>query len=276
MKLSENQKNIIITDYIAGKSTLALSKNYGVSQWSIKKILDKNDIKTRTLADLKIKFDENFFFANTPETYYFWGFMLGDGSLIQHKQGHRYISISIEKCDEAILHNFCRWLSIDIAHIKHGTNNCGTEYSRLEVYGTFFKQDFSKFGLVPNKTYYPSKLEIPKEYIQPFLLGLIDADGNVAFDTNRKNGKYISKEYNLSVVGHSYNMNWCIDQIRSLGFNGNINEKTEDTWKRIRVQRKEDIIDLSKLLEVKKYYPICLERKWNTLYFYNMSDGSSI
>ena len=267
MKLMEDNKTKIILEYNNGLSIAKLAKIYDVSQWSIKNLLDKNNIKTRTLEDLKIKFNESFFFAESPETYYFWGFMLGDGCLITHKQGHKYITISLKNTDKCILLQFCNWLNIDPIHIKTGINNCKTNYVRLEIYGKFFQEhDFSKYGLVSNKTNNPSKLDIPKEYVKPFLIGFIDADGSIAFNTEKKNGKYISKEYNFSIVGHPYNIDWFISQINQMDFTGNINYQIiKNKWKRARIQKKKDIIDLSKILEIEKYYPICLKRKWINL-----------
>ena len=279
MKLLENNKRKIINQYINGQSVFSLAKTYKVSTWSIKNFLDKNHIKTRTIADLKIKFNEAFFFEETPETYYFWGFMLGDGCLINHKQGHRYITISLKKEDECILQQFCRWLSIDKKHIKYGATYC-----RLEIYGNFFKDnDFSKYGLIPRKTYNPSKLDIPEKYVKPFILGLIDADGSISFNKKRK-AKYVSDNvkkrkkrkqllnmhiegHSLQLVGHPLNMHWVIKQLQKIGFDGNINSQlVKGKWKRIRIQKKDDILKLANLLELKEYYHMCLSRKWSSLY----------
>jgi hypothetical protein len=258
MKLLENNKIKIINQYMDGQSIASLAREYNVNQWSIKNLFIKNNIKIRTLADLKIKFNENFFFDEKEETYYFWGFMLGDGCLITHKQGHKYITISIKNIDECILLNFCKWLKIDSSHIKHGVNNYKTQYSRLELYGNFFKQDFSKYGLVSNKTYNPVIPQLEGELVKPFLLGLIDADGSVFWN---------KKEHSVQLVGHPLVMDWVINQLRKLGFDGNINEQlVKNKWKRIRIQRKEDILQVVKYLNLKQYYHICLPRKWYSLY----------
>jgi len=272
MKLMDENKSQIISQYNSGISMAKLAKMYGVNSWSIKNLLIKNNIKIRNFNDTKIKFDESFFFADTPETYYFWGFMLGDGCLISHKQGHKYITITLKENDESILQKFCEWLSIDPVHIKHGVNNFKTKWSRLEVYGNFFKEnDFSKFGLVSKKTYNPSKLEIPKEFIRPFLLGLIDADGSIAWNKPLTNNKFPNRkqqfENSIQLVGHPYNMDWVIDKFREIGFTGNINHQmVKGKWKRIRIQRKSDIVDLTNCLRLKEHYHLCLIRKWQSLY----------
>jgi len=271
MKLLEDNKSQIIADYISGKSIKALAKEYNVSGWSIKNIIIKSGIKLRSLIDLKIKFDESFFFRDSPETYYFWGFMLGDGCLISHKQGHKYITISLKENDVKILEKFCEWLNMDYIHIKRGINNHNTKYVRLELYGSFFKNDFSKFGFVSNKTYNPVIPEIDAKFIRPFIMGLIDADGSVAWNKPRTNNirPHIKQQFENSIqlIGHPLIMDWVVASIRTLGFNGNINSQIiKGKWKRIRIQRKQDVADLSRILEIDKYYHFCLERKWSNLY----------
>jgi hypothetical protein len=271
MKLMDDNKTQIISEYNNGTSVAKLAKIYSVNQWSIKNLLVKNGVAIRSFNDLKIKFDESFFFAQTPETYYFWGFMLGDGCLIQHKQGHRYITITVKENDESILRQFCEWLHLEPARIKHGTNNYGTKYSRLEVYGNFFKKDFSQFGLVPRKTYNPVIPNIPEEYVRPFLLGLIDADGSVAWHKAMTSNKFPDRkqqyEHSIQLIGHPLIMDWATQQMEEIGYSGNINEQiVKGKWKRVRTQRKEDILQLASCLQLDQYHHLCLSRKWQSLY----------
>ena len=197
--------------------------------------------------------------------------MLGDGCLIQHKQGHRYITITVKEDDESILRQFCEWLHLDPTHIKHGTNNYGTKYSRLDAYGNFFKNDFSQFGLVPKKTYNPVIPNIPDGYFRPFLLGLIDADGSVAWRKATTNNKFPDRkqqyEQYIQLVGHPLIMDWTKQQLNDIEYSCNINEQiVKGKWKRIRIQRKEDILQLASCLQLDQYYHLCLSRKWESLH----------
>jgi len=223
----------------------------------------------------------NFFSEEKPETYYFWGFILGDGSLITHKQGHRYLSISLKETDRSVLERFCQWLNLSQQKIKRGTNNYQTNYVRLEVYGNLFKQDFTKYGLVSNKTYQPIVPQLDGELVKPFILGLIDADGSVAWKKPLTNNKHphrkVQYEHSIQLVGHPLIMDWVIGQLRLLGFRGQINHQlVKNKWKRIRIQRKLDIIELAQILNLTKYYHLCLERKWKDLYFNNMKGGAGV
>ncbi len=215
-------------------------------------------------------FDKNFFFNEDDLTYYFYGFMLGDGCLITHKQGHKYITITLNAKDQCILHNICKWTKRDLSSIKYYKNNT---LCRLEYYGNFFKENnFSKYGLVSNKTYNPIIPNISQKYLAPFLIGLIDADGSISFNTERKNLGRISKEYNFNIVGNIIIMDWFVDKIHELGFTGHINSQLiKKDFKRIRIQRKNDILQLSKILSINNYRNIYLKRKWENLDFYNMS-----
>lgn len=255
-----NNKAEIILNYKNGTSMQQLAKDFNVSTWSIKKFLIDNNIKTRTLNDLRVKYNEAFFQTPSPELYYFWGFNLGDGSLTK-REGDKYLTITLDKKDLSILQTFCKWLQISEDNIKYYRNN---ELVRLNIYSDYMKQDLSHLGIVPNKTYNPSIPQVPEKYIKPFLIGFIDADGSIAFGKKYKGDKFIRNENTLHIVNNHEIINWFVEQLKLIGFNGNINFqiKNEHT-KRARIQRKEDVINLFKLLEPNNYQDFILKRKWD-------------
>jgi len=257
MQLLENNKNKILNDYNSGVTLTKLSVEYNVSRWSIKQFLIKNKIKVRDPSSFRIKYNENFFTKKSDNLYYFWGFVLGDGSLISNRN-NKIITISLNIKDVCILQNFCDWLNIDYSNIKYYQNNT---VCRLNIYSKRIDKNLFKYGIVPNKTYNPVKPIIPKKYIKPFLLGLLDADGHINFTLN--------KHYDIDIVGNNLIMNWYEQQIKNLGFKGSIKYFfPKNKWKRIRVRRKQDVIDLAKILNINKYYSILLERKWKNIYNY--------
>ena len=92
-------------------------------------------------------------------------------------------------------------------------------------------------------------------------MGLLDADGHITF-------KY-GKSYDIDCVGNPTLMDWYTKQIISIGFKGDIKYSyPKNKWKRIRVRRKNDVINLSKLLNIKKYYHFLLKRKWVDIFNY--------
>lgn len=252
----DSYRNEIIDDYKSGTTATYLAKKYDISNWSIKNILIKNNIKIRSSSDLRIKYNDLFFENKSDELYYFWGFILGDGCLATDKK-RKWITISLNEKDIEILERFCDWLHIEYDNIKHYKYNV----CRLNIYSDAFKQDLLKFGIVSNKTYNPIIPNIEKEYIIPFLLGLLDADGHIDF-------KY-GKSYNIDIVGNPVIMNWYNQQINLLGYNGDIKYfYPKKKWKRIRVRRKNDVINLSKIFNIKKYYHLLLKRKWIDIFNY--------
>ena len=257
MQVLENNKNKIITDYNNGSNTEELSKEYNVSRWSIKNILLKNNIKIRSNVDMRIIYNENFFIKESDELYYFWGFVLGDGSLVSNGK-RKWITISLNIKDVEILQRFCKWLNLSENNIKYYRNNT---VCRLNIYSKYFYKDLSQFGIVHRKTYNPVIPQIPNEYIKPFLLGLIDADGHISFNRG--------KPQEIDVVGHPIIMDWYEKQIRNIGYTGHIGYfYPKNIWKRIRVRRKADVINLIKVLDIKNYYHILLKRKWSNIQNY--------
>lgn len=275
MKSSVIDELSIVDAYKDGYSVTSLSKIWHCDSRRISSVLRKHNVKIIN-HPFKYKFDENFFTSETIESYYFWGFILGDGC-ITVGSGGEFISLTLNRRDVSILENFCKWTKRDEKSIKFYDKI--SDYCRLDFHGKFFQNDFSKFGLVKRKTYNPVIPTIPDEFIKPYILGFIDADGSTAFHkkiTNnslKKNGeaRKVQFENSIQLVGHPIIMNWIIIKLREMGFKGHINfqtipGKTDCEWKRIRIQRKQDVIDLVKILEVDKYFSILLKRKWENAY----------
>lgn len=258
MKILEENKQKIIDEYGAGKTAAQLARDFGVNHWSITNILKKSGIKIRTCSDLRIKYNEDFFIKNSDELHYFWGFVLGDGCLTE-SSGRKYLTITLHKKDVEILEKFCKYLQIDVSNIKYYKK----KYCRLCIYSDYMKRDLSKFGVVHNKTYNPSIPKIGPKYIIPFLLGLIDADGTTAF----------GYQYGIEIVGHPKIIDWAVEQLHLLGYDGDIKYQfPKNKWKRVRIRRKNDVIDLINILDIKNYKHLLLDRKWSIAYQFLIGD----
>lgn len=254
-KMDLNAKDII-EKYISEKLSLKeIGDFYKVNRSVIKKILLKNNIVLRKFTNKTQKnINLDFFNTESDELYYFWGFILGDGSLMGSG-----LTISLNHNDNSILKMFCKWLNIqddNIKYYKSSTRKDG-DICKLIIY--YKNNNFIKYGICERKTYNPIIPDIPEKYIRPFLLGLLDADGHITFSKK--------ENYNICIVGNLTLMDWYETQIRLLGFKGDIKHQTSknNNWKRIRVRRKQDVIDLAKILEIKKYEKIVLNRKWKNI-----------
>jgi len=121
-----------------------------------------------------------------------------------------------------------------------------------------FTQDFSEWGLVPNKTYVGTIPTITdRNIIIPFLLGLIDGDGHLSFTPKRKQFGLVSNK-NIII--------WFEQTLKELGYDGSyqIIMPEDKCYGRFLINRKNDIIKLGNILQIKKYNFI-LERKWSDL-----------
>ena len=253
LKLLKQNQNTIIQYYQSGQTIKSLGKDFEVSEMTMRKFLISNDIKTRS-NPFERKFDEQFFHKQSNELAYFMGFCFADGSITAQDDHRSTLEISVHTKDKCVLQKFCQWTNYNEDYI---TKRSGKEMLRLCYNSKLFKQDFSSWGLVNNKTYEPCIPSILPEYIKPFLIGYIDGDGSIKF----------SKEQNqFNIVGNRILIDWFCDTIKNLGFDQQF--KFEDiegkVWKRARIYTKEDILSMIKCLEPQQYQKLFLPRKWDT------------
>lgn len=222
-----SNKEIIIATYLKGETIKTLAVKYDVSAAWMRKFLIDNEIKIVHNTKQR-KFNESFFLTPSVELAYFMGFCLADGS-ISAKENHRStLEISVHTQDKCILEKFCKWTNYNSKFIAKRNNK---ELFRLCFNSKIFKQDFSAWGLVSNKTYEPVMPTIDKEYIIPFILGYIDGDGSI---------KFSSKGNQFNIVGNRELINWFCQIIKDLGFKQKFKFEDIDgkVWKRARLYKK--------------------------------------
>jgi hypothetical protein len=245
-------KDIILSRYLEGATIKILAEDYAVSATWMRKFLLKNNIKIVHNTKQR-KFDETFFFTPSMRLAYFMGFCLADGSITAPVDHHSTLEISVHTQDISLLEKFCEWTQYDVNFI---TKRKDKELLRLCYNNKIFKEDFSKWGLVNNKTYEPQIPVVSQEHIKPFLIGYIDGDGSINFS---KEGNY------FNVVGHRKIIDWFCDTIKELGFN--LPFKFEDiegkVWKRARIYKRDNIVSMIKCLDIAQYQDIFLHRKWD-------------
>ena len=253
----------LISDYLNGVRMNELEIKYDSNIKTIKKFLTLNFVEKRTKPNppKSIYYNEKFFTKESPELYYFWGFMLGDGCL----QGRsRSLTIALDKSDICILEMFCQWLNISYSNIHFYRNG---QIVRLNIYSNYLKNDLSKFGIVPSKTKNPVIPSIPPQYLKPYILGLLDADGHIALNKPLKTGK---KYFEVSIVGNKTIVDWYYQCLHQFGYVGNseIIDPPNKIWKRVKIRGKQDVMSLVKLFDIEMYYDLVLKRKWHDVYDY--------
>lgn len=253
--LSKKEIYLILKLYQNGATVGQLAKDFGVYPNAIKGILTRRGIKIRQYTKPKFHFNEDFLLINSAESAYFYGFILGDGTF-NIKSNTPFIKISINELDLSILKKFCKWLSIPLNKLYYFEK---INQYQLDIRSKYLYHIADTWGLVPNKTYNP---KIPQlndlNLLKYFIIGLIDADGYVKFIKN--------KPYRIELVGNKKIMDWVELQLRNLGFIGHIirYSPANVVWSRLVVGRKNDVIELAKILNINSC-PFLLKRKWHDL-----------
>jgi len=268
-------KKMLITDDDISNITLDIkkfiplkniAKKYNICYGTLKKILKSKNIS------LEIREESANWFLTKPssELLYFWGFILGDGCLTKDNGLH----ISLDVKDKIILERFCDWLGYPKNRIKENLRIRKDRKKNKEItvtlclYNKNIINNATKYGIILNKTNFPILPNLSKEEIIPFLIGLIDADGHVKYQSTRISGKRIRKDNVISIVGNNLIMDWVISCFKILNFNSKIHCVHVRNSKRISIFKKEDVIKLSKILNIKENYKFALSRKWFSIYEY--------
>lgn len=274
LNFTKNDELIICEKYRSGMTCNELAKEYCISYGPILKILHRNNepVIFRQPKNNRTKtnhFNENFFIEKNAKLAYFMGFVLADGCLKNNPINYTYsMKIAVAEKDRAILDMFCEWTGFDPIHLKideprtrkSNSKNyvCQRVYSIIFSSKRLFTQDFSEWGIVPNKTYVGITPTITdKELLIPFLLGLIDGDGGLFFNNKRRM---------FQLTCHQNLIKWFEKTIKQLGYDGSYKLilPKDKCWGRFQILRKLDIIKLGRLLNIINYEFI-MDRKWNEL-----------
>ena len=162
--------DIIIQQYQLGKSCQEIADNYNVSFHSISSILEAHNIpRDNRYKNTNLIID---YFANIDsyDKAYFLGFLLTDGNVGLNSNA---IALSLSSKDDEILKTFAKY-----------TNNENQIYYRkdkpeatLTVKCAQWKNDLSKYGMVPQKTYIADLPILEEKYMPHLMRGLFDGDG---------------------------------------------------------------------------------------------------
>lgn len=265
--LIHNHNFEIIKLYEDGYSARQLGILFGASGSSICNLLKLNNIVVRNPYDFSITltnnrktfyFNKSFFLTESNELAYMMGFALADGNLwLSKKHPSARFSFSIHEKDSIILDYFQKITSYNKPIVPDTIGN-----KKIKLFFTdpmFRYKSFNKWGLVPNKTYYPTILDINELYLKPFIIGYIDGDGSITW----KKGK----GYKFNIVGNKKTIDQIIYYIQILNkdhkFDWHFEDPPNKVWKRVILTNKNQVLQLVKTLEPWNYF--YLPRKWNSV-----------
>lgn len=171
----------VVNAYEQGNSMRTISEASNYTEWEVRKILLKYNVKIRGLNN-KGKRDETFFdIIDSPEKAYLLGVIQTDGNvMLSHRNGE--VTITQQKDYAWYIEDMLHLLSDYVSKTKD--RNC----YQLSIGSKQIVSDLIKIGIVPNKSKKQNDEDIdklwnviPYEYKGDFIRGLIDGDGCVRF-----------------------------------------------------------------------------------------------
>lgn len=205
----------VITRYQQGESCQSIADSFNVAFHTISNILEKNNI-ARNNKYKNLNLDENYFEnIDRIDKAYFLGFMLTDGNISLKEN---VIRLALSSKDEEILNIFKE---------KTGNENkiCVREDEKhneriFQLRSKKWKDDLSKYGVVPQKTAISEMPIIQKNMMPHLIRGMIDGDGwisaashHIGFCGNEKTVTQLKNYlvetlnvYNVKVIHPSENL----------------------------------------------------------------------
>lgn len=180
----ELHKDIIIKDYVGGKTLDYLGAKYGHYEQNIKKKLETWGIKLRNPSELNTiySFDKTFFKKiDSAEKAYWLGFIYADGNV--YKKGETYVlQIALSKKDSEHVLKFRK--SIKSNHKLYKDR----EAIRIMIHNKELGENLKKLGVFERKSLllkFPTKNILPEKFISSFILGYFDGDGSISYQNKR-------------------------------------------------------------------------------------------
>lgn len=178
------ESQVVINLYKSGMSQYAIAKQFGVTHGKIQYILRKHKIPIRQgNQNKKYVCDDNYFsIIDSHEKSYWLGFLTADGS-VSKKDNEISIGLSyrdidhVEKFKSAIQSNSKIYIYDSIVNGK--SHKC----CKFCFYSPSMKKDLAIHNVVPNKSKtLKISTKIPKQFVNSYLLGIIDGDGSFFID----------------------------------------------------------------------------------------------
>lgn len=175
----------IINNYQSGKGLIASGKEFGVSYYKVKAILDKYNITCRNKHEsIQIKnkvnrkyfCNENYFKTQSADMAYILGFLAADGTV---RKDNNEIKITLAECDSELLEKIKDKLQFT-GQIKHTITQDGFNIATLKITCEEYKKDLATYNIVPQKTFiFTIPQNIERKYMIDFIRGYWDGDGTI-------------------------------------------------------------------------------------------------
>jgi LAGLIDADG-like domain len=166
----------IIKMYESGSRTVEIAEQANVSARYINSVLQSNDVTRRPRGSWLRQYtiNENYFKTWSNNMAYLLGFFVADGNM-----PHDLQLISFSQKDPFILDVIKKELNSNHPIVK----NNKTGVSILNINSKIMKEDLMNIhGLTPNKSKDVKMPLVPVEYMNHFIRGYFDGDGNINYE----------------------------------------------------------------------------------------------
>lgn len=138
------------------------------------------------LKTKKHSVDTSFFKNENPDMYYVLGYIFSDGNIGWNpKKSYRSLTITAAEKDKDHLDKIRKILNSS----KELLYSPKTKSYRLIVCSKNICLDLMKLGITPKKSLIVKFPGVPKKFINHFIRGIVDGDGNIRY-VNRKRSPY--------------------------------------------------------------------------------------
>jgi hypothetical protein len=181
-RLTPQQREQLVLEYLQGKPSTDLSQSFGLSVQAVCNLLDRRGIERRTPAASARKYilNEQAFDTITEESAYWIGFLTADGTILDN-QKESAILLTTAECDVGHLEKFQHFLQsthkVQYHESSPGRYDGSAGFYRIAVYSKPLVAALQKYGVHPNKT--------GNEHIHlletntHFWRGVVDGDGYI-------------------------------------------------------------------------------------------------
>lgn len=179
-KISIEQQKSIIDRYVAGERTGALAKEFSVTHGRITGIMIKAGVcrKEQWNFSNRLPLRQDAFAKITPESAYWIGFLMADGSVGSKRTT---IKLYLAEEDKEHIQKFKDFLGSG-HKIIHYSRKPWNGYKRQDAYGITVNskqmvQDLAKYGVTPRKSATAKVIQLEND--PHFWRGVIDGDGSL-------------------------------------------------------------------------------------------------
>jgi intein-encoded DNA endonuclease-like protein len=178
----------IIKYYKEKLSAVKISEKLKIDKKTVYRVLNNNNIKTRTLSEAAYKYtcDDNFFeVINTEEKAYWLGVLYADGNITNHTVSCKRIFLT--STDKDWIEDFLKVIkSTNTPKLEKHNKFKDANIWKAAITSPKMHSDLNNLGCTPVKSMTIKIPNIKDELINHFIRGYFDGDGTVGVYKNNK------------------------------------------------------------------------------------------